>query len=220
MGSISFLNSVIMKKLLIFCCLFSIFSLFVSAQKSNQIKINWVNDLEGDYSFTEKWDYADPVYLNEYSQLVCDGLCDPEIDNMRDETGKIYEDSLARYYQLVDTTHVYYTIECKTNAYEFAGANNIFVKKHDNGVVQCYTLSDAGTRSTLNLTIKGNTCKPVIMLRSVSFTETLFYDCKKGYIKIDKQLWDKGILKAEFDLIFDNFDKDIWWKGKIYSSIN
>ena len=43
--------------------------------------------------------------------LICDGLCPQEIDKMKYENGKIYEDSLESFYKLIDTTHIFHSIE-------------------------------------------------------------------------------------------------------------
>jgi len=193
-------------------------------QGDNGIEIEWVYNLEGDYSFKEKWQYADYVYKNDYGQLVCDGICDPETDNMRDKSGRILEDSLSRYYQLVDTTHLYHSIECESNSYEWAGTDNIEINRTDNNTTECYTLCNAATHSSLHITIKNNHCVPEIKLTSIANTgHPICYKYKNGYIKINKQLWDKGIMKAEFDFNFsdhENPKKDLYWKGKIYSKIN
>ena len=61
------------------------------------ILIKWVENLAGDFSFIKKWSYPEGVYKNEYGQLSCDGLCPPEIDAMKDSTGRIYADSLRAF---------------------------------------------------------------------------------------------------------------------------
>lgn len=41
-------------------------------------------------------------------------------------------------------------------------------------------------------------------------------------MKIDKRKFKLGILKAEFDMKFNNAaepNKPVWWKGKIYSKM-
>ena len=46
--------------------------------------------------------------------------------------------------------------------------------------------------------------------------------CNAGYIKIDRRLWQRKIMKAEFSFTFEhkeNSKEPIYWKGKIYSKI-
>lgn len=188
------------------------------------IKIEWVNTLDGDFSFSQQWDYTDYVYKNDYGQLICDAICHPDTENMMDERGKIFEDSLHRYYQLVDTTHLYSSIECEASVYGWAGTNHLVLNKTDDKTFEANTLCRGGTYSSLYLILKNDTCIPTVKFFSPAGTEgTEYFRCKKGYIKIDKTLLDKDILKAEFDFSFDdpyNKDKNIYWRGKILSQIN
>lgn len=189
----------------------------------NGIKIEWKDNIEGDFSFTKKWNYADYVYKNDIGQLVCNGICNPLTDIMKDENGKIIEDSLNRYYQLVDTTHIFHTIESISNSYEWAGTDNIAAKRTDKDTVICYTLCNAATHSSLLITIVKNKCIPKIEFNSITDTANpIYFSHKKGYIIIDKNLWNKGIIKAEFSFLFHNHEnqkRDLFWKGKIYSVI-
>ncbi|MDR1877172.1 MAG: hypothetical protein LBQ84_06065 [Flavobacteriaceae bacterium] len=187
------------------------------------IKIEWVDSLRGDYSFKDRWNYPENIFKNSYNQLVCDGLCNPEADKMRDKKGKIRDKYLKEYYQLVDTTHIFHTVESEAQCYEWNGTDEIVVKRIDKNTVECYTLCNVATHSSLELTLTNDQCFPKIKLQSVSSSGTHYYDSKDGYIKIDRPLWDKGIMKAEFHFYFidpENPEKDMWWKGKIYSKIN
>ena len=68
--------------------------------ETREIQITWADNLLGDFSFKENWEYLEGVYKNEFGQLSCDGFCPPETDQMKDKNGKIFEDSLAAFYQL------------------------------------------------------------------------------------------------------------------------
>ena len=191
--------------------------------KSGEIGISWVNNLTGDFSFTKNWDYPEGVYKNEFGQLSCDGLCPQEIDRMKDKNGKIYEDSLIAFYKLVDTTHQFHSIQSDAWTYEWAGTNFVTVKKKNADTTICYTQNNVSTHSSLILTIIKDKCIPTIELNSVTPTGIKTYNCKGGQIEIDKSLWKKGILKANFDFVFDhteNSDKPMYWKGKIYANID
>jgi hypothetical protein len=97
--------------------------------KSGEIDIRWAKNLTGDFSFMKNWDYPEGVYKNEFGQLSCDGVCPPEIDRMKDDNGKIYEDSLNAFYKLVDTTHQFHSINSDAWTYEWAGTNFATAKR-------------------------------------------------------------------------------------------
>lgn len=209
-----------------YCILiFSYLLLSSSVWENNKdIKIEWVDNLQGDYSFFNEWAYADYVYKNEFGQLVCDVICHPDTEMMKKEKGKIYKDSLHRYYQLVDTTHIYHSIDCEANMYGWAGTDRISIKRTDTGLIEAHTYCEGGTYSGLRLTIKNDSCVPIVeFISPVGFSQTKHFECKKGYIKIDQNFWDENIMKAEFYFYFsdtENPEKDLWWKGKIYTQIN
>jgi len=206
-----------MKKLL-----FILFFLPFIACIDKETKIEWVDNLKGDFSFAQNSDYPENVFRNDYGELVCDGMCDPLLDEMRDENGRIIPDSIFRYYQLLDTTHLYHTLQSEASTYEWAGADFAEAYRNKDKTINCYTLRNAATHSSLVLKIDGNYCSSYIELLGVANTEPAFFTYKEGWIKIDKNLFEKGILKAEFDLQFknpDNPDKPMWWKGKIYTEI-
>ncbi len=192
--------------------------------KSGEIEISWVDNLTGDFSFTKNWDYPEGVYKNDIGQLSCDGLCPPEIDRMKDENGKIYKDSLKAFYQLVDTTHQFHSIQSDAWTYEWAGTNFVTATRINAETITCFTHNNVATHSSLILTITKDKCLPIIELNSVvGSTGKKIYTCKSGQIEIDKDLWEKGILKANFDFVFDqkeNPSKSKYWKGKIYANID
>ena len=191
--------------------------------KSGEVKVRWVNKLTGDFTFTKNWDYPEGVYKNNFGQLSCDGLCPPEIDRMKDENGKIYEDSLNVFYQYVDTTHQFHSIESEAWTYEWAGTNFVTAIRKNADTTLCSTHNNIATHSTLILTITKDKCIPIIKVNSVSQSGIKLYSCKDGQIEIDKSLWDKGVLMANFDFSFDhkeNPNKPMYWKGKIYTRID
>ncbi|MDR2956483.1 MAG: hypothetical protein LBV43_15530 [Prevotella sp.] len=201
-----------------------LFSFFLLSCNNNErgIKIEWTDNLRGDFSFTEQWDYPEGILLNDFAQLVCDGLCDERTYKMRDEEGKIFNDSIDKYYQLTDTTHLYHTTVGEAQCYEWAGTNFARAYKGENDTILCYTECNAATHSSLELRIIENKCFARIKLNSITDIGEEYFDSKGGYIKIEKQLWKKGILKAEFDIDFihpDNIGIPMWWNGKIYTKI-
>ncbi|WP_276975182.1 hypothetical protein [Flavobacterium filum] len=192
--------------------------------KSGEIEISWLDSVTGDFSFTKNWDYPESVYKNEFGQLSCDGLCPTEIDRMKDVNGKIYKDSLNAFYQLVDTTHQFHSIQSDAWAYEWAGTNFVTAIRKNVDTTICYTHDNVATHSFLILTITKDKCIPTIELNSViSSVGKKIYTCKTGRIEIDKNFWEKGILKANFNFVFDhteNPNEPMYWKGKIYANID
>lgn len=185
------------------------------------IRVDWVSDLSGNFSFTKRWNYPENVFKNSFGQLVCDGLCDPQLDLMRDENGRIYNDSLTRYYQLLDTTHQYYTISNEAQCDEWVGTDFAFAY-YSGDIIKCYTATNAATHSILRLSVIGDKCIPQIELNSIQSSGIQYFECTGGYIKIDKMMVKKDILKADFNLTFRDAsspERPIWWKGQIYTSI-
>lgn len=204
----------------LFTLLFLILSVSCGT-KNEKIHLQWVDSLDGDFSFTEQWSYAENVFTNEFGQLVCDGMCDEALYAMRDENGRIFDDSLNRYYQLLDTTHYYHTVASDTDTPEWAGTD--FADAYKAGdTIKCYTMCNASTHSSLELSVINDKCIPRIILNSVSKPEIQYFEVKDGFIKIDRIMVQKGVLKAEFDFRFINpgdGNKPMWWKGKIYTEI-
>ena len=181
-----------------------------------------MKNLKGDFSFKEKWSYPEGVYRNQFGQLSCDGICPEEIDKFKDENGKLIEDSLELFYQFVDTSHLFHSIESEAKTYEWAGTNFINVIQISDNKVKGQTETNVGTHSSLIFEIKDNFCTPKIDFRSIRPIGNHTFNCTNGKIKIDKNLWKKGILKAKFSFHFDdsiNKDRGMFWKGKIFSKI-
>ena len=190
---------------------------------SGEIQIQWVDDLAGDFSFKDNWSYPEGIFRNEFGQLVCDGFCPPGVESMRDENGRIFADSIEAYYNLVDTTHLFHSIQSEAETYEWAGTDFIIIEKINKDTVNCFTLENVSTHCSLNLIITGSKVRPTIVLKSITSFEQEIYDCSEGEMLIDRSLWEKGILKASFDFTFNdnvNSEKQMFWKGHIYKKID
>ena len=132
-------------------------------RKNNElgvVEIQWVDDLSGDFSFKDKWSHPEGIFTNEFGQLVCDGFCPPGVENMRDKNGRIIADSIELYYNLVDTIPLFHTIQSEAETYEWAGTDFITVERINKDTVNCFTLNNASTHSSLNLIIAGNIVRP------------------------------------------------------------
>lgn len=192
------------------------------ADKNGWIKIDQVDELTGDFSFKEQWSYPEGVYRNSFGQLSCDGICPPGIEKMMDMEGRIFEDSLQAFYQLVDTTHRYHSIKSEAWAYEWSTSDFINVKEQDDGALTGQTEYNASTHSSLNFTIRGDSLTAWIELASIVDSPMRKFPLLKGIFKIEKKGLEEGVLKAKFDLTFDNTlekGKKMYWKGLVYSRI-
>jgi len=216
---------ILIKNILILIIGFSYFGFAVDSKfcdKDTEIRIKWVDNLNGDFGFITKWSYPEGIFKNKFGQLSCDGICPKGIESMKDSEDKIYADSMPRFYQLVDTTHLFHSISCEAWCYEWAGTDFITAKQKNKNQITCVTHSSSGTHCKLILEIKNDTCIPRIELNSISSLGLKTYYCQGGFIKIDRESWIKGILKAEFDFDFNNTDepvREMFWKGKIYTMI-
>lgn len=123
---------------------------------------------------------------------------------MKDENGKIYNDSLKAFYQLVDTSHQFHSIQSDAWTYEWAGTNFITFERVSKDSIVCYTHTNIATHCILNLIIIKDIIKPLIFLNSMVPNDTKTYPCNGGQIAIDRKLWNKGIVKAEFNFTFEH----------------
>ncbi len=195
---------------------------FPKKKTTKWFSIKWVNNIENDFSFKEKWSYPEGVYKNKFGQLSYDGICPPEINRMKNKEGRIYADSLKSFYKVVDTTHLFHSIKSEARTYEWAGTNFITFKKQADNSIIAQSACNVSTHSSLNIKIMKNTFSAWIVLHSIGDTGQHKFPMSQGIIVIDKQLFDKGIIKAKFDLKFINtldIDKEMYWKGLIYSKI-
>lgn len=188
----------------------------------NPLKINWVQEMPGNFSFRHKWSYPENIFRNKYGQLICDGNCPSRADGMRNAKGKIFKDSLEVYYQLIDTSHQYHALESKCNCGEWPGEHFIQVQRTVGDTIECFTKGSVSTHCLFKMTIVGDDCYPQLKLNSIVPNSDVVYQFKDGYMLIDQNLWQKGILQANFRFIFTNPkrpEKDIYWSGKMYKEI-
>jgi hypothetical protein len=216
-------NIVIFGLILFSSCLWGQNTKGIVKSASIPVLINWVDQLSGDFSFTKIWSYPEGVYKNEYGQISCEGLCPPEIEAMKDSTGRIYGDSLQAFYEIIDTTHQAHSIECEARCYEYNGTDFIEVNHLGNDSFHGFTLTGISTHCSLNLDILQDSCYATIDLNSIDKSGSEIIYCTKGNITIDKNRWKEGIMKAVFSFDFEhkeNPKEPIYWKGKIYTKMN
>ncbi len=211
-----------MKPVLVILSCVLLFS-FNTIREKKSIPIDWTDELNSDFAFTENWSYPEGVYTNAFGQLSCDGLCPEGTEQMKDENGKIFNDSLQAFYGLVDTTHRTYSLHAEAWTYEWAGSNFMSFKQLPDNSILGQSECTTATHSSLQIKITNNSVNAWIEYNSiVGSTQLEIFPLKSGEIKIDPVAFDQGIVKAEFDFIFDNTlnpEKKMFWKGLIYSQI-
>lgn len=219
-----------MKKYLkyILLSLFCLIKVISFAQYTDEefpaVEIKWVDDLPGDFSFVNNWEFPLGVETKADGKAGCadGGFCPERCYGMLDSDGIVLKDSADIFYQLLDTTHIHYSIQCEARCYEFAGTNEMIVIQSDKHNFHCYTTTGIATHCSLNLDLNHDICYPYIYLNSITDEGETFFYYKSGFIKIDKNFLEKGILKAEFDFTFANpsdTHEPVYWKGKIYATI-
>lgn len=192
-----------------------------------RIPIKWDTAIVGDFSFKDKWHYPEGVYVNQWGQLSCDGLCPPEIDRMKGPKGKLIEDSLEAFYSIIDTTHIYYSLSCNVkHAFEYGDAydascqqneDHLLYMTHGTVSTHCGMIWIIDTRPQA-----GDSIGAYINLNSIIPGGDRLYQLISGEVKIDPVLLEQGILKAQFDLVFENDHEEHptqSWKGLTYVPI-
>lgn len=202
--------------------LFISFQFKETSNSDLKLEIEWMEKIEGDFKFIEKWSYPEGVYLNRFGQLSCDGICPIEIDDMKDDEGKIITDSLEAFYELIDTTHLFYSLESETSSYEFGEANFVRAIEKPNGQIWISSETNISTHSSLKIEIEESKFSAKIDFGSITPIGNHTFKMKNGNLQIDKSFWEKGILKAKFNLSFEdtlNPKRDLFWKGIIFKEI-
>ena len=192
------------------------------ANSDGKIKIEWTENLEGDFSFKNEWRYPEGIYKNQHGQLSCDGICPPEIDGMKDASGKIYDDSLEAFYNIVDTAHMALSLKSENRMYEYSGTDFMEFTKQKDGTIRGFSLMNVSTHSALIIEIQHDHCSVWVDFNSITDLGEHTFPLENGSIKMDQSLFEKGIIKATFDFTFENTlnpNEKLFWKGQIYSRI-
>lgn len=219
------LNCMKNKLWIIICFLFFVCGKAQNVNESvpSSLKITWVKKIKGDFTFINHWEYPTGVEKKQDGKAGCGdgGFCPQRCYGMLDSNGIVLKDSAQLFYQLLDTTHIPFSIQCEARCYEFAGTNTVHTYRKNDSVI-CITDANIATHCSLYLNLVQDECFPVIVLNSIMNNNLQYFYIEKGFINIDKNYFKKGILKAEFDFTFanpDDIDEPVYWKGKIYSDI-
>ncbi len=190
---------------------------------SSQVTLEWANRIDDDFSFAQEWEYPESIYLNEWGQLSCDGICPTEIDRMKDSKGRIYDDSLRAFYAIIDTTHRYFSHKGNVRAYEFGETNYAFYEEHD-GKIYLQTEMNAITHTSLHIEFDPDPTSKIpfkvyLTYNSIKNQKPITYLGTSGTIDISKQGIENGIIQMRFDLEFQHLSNDSegtqTWEGKI-----
>ncbi|PHR28237.1 MAG: hypothetical protein COA38_12370 [Fluviicola sp.] len=193
---------------------------------TTQVSWNWVRQMDNDFSFVEKWEYDEGIYVNKWGQLSCDGLCPIEIDVLKDEQGRIIDDSLSKFYSIIDTTHRYFTHEGIVRAYEFDACNHVYAKKHDYRI-HLQTKVGIATHTSLHIEFFPDPGSKIpfrayLIYNSIRDQAPKKYFATNGTIDISSEALYNGMIQMSFDLEFELDEDDLLpqtWKGKILLSL-
>ncbi len=189
------------------------------------ICIGWETNLPGNFSFARDWDYPPGVARMSNGKPGCDdgGFCPERCQNMLDEEGHIPTDSLTVFYSLLDTTHIHHSLASTAWCYEWAGTDFVrafWVKSATGGsdTIRCESAMNEATHCSLRLDLVPPYCYATILLNSITPGGVTHFFGRGGTVKLDKSHWQRGILKASFDLTFANTsepNRPMFWRGKI-----
>ncbi len=189
----------------------------------SQVDFTWGDSIDANFSFAEEWDYPEGVYINEWGQLSCDGFCPMEIDRMKDEQGRIFDDSLSTFYSIIDTTHRHFTHEGIVRTFEYGECNHASAKELC-GKIHVQTEVNVSTHTSLHIVFDSeiNTeteFKIYLIYNGIRNTKPIVYLAQSGTLEISKKMFKEGIIKMSFDLKFDDISNnpefEQTWKGKI-----
>jgi hypothetical protein len=203
----------------------TVFTLSVDLENDRPLQflpIQLVDKIDADFSFIEDWDYDWGIYENQYGQLSCDGFCPDRAYDMKID-GRIPEDSLTAFYEVVDTSHLHYTMQSEAQMYEWTGCDYIYICRNPHGFIFAETEITPGTHSTLYCEIFNGAAQVWANYNSISAQQPRDFLLKSGFIKVENKAYQSDTIKAQFDLEFLNTlesDNPLTWKGLIYAPIN
>ena len=202
-------------------------------KQTRAITIEWVDALDEDFSFSEKWIYSENSMRDlakiEKSETPDSLLSDEELCAKWEQRESEKRDD----YLFSEKTHYPYTLQVDSQLSHIAAE---YIKKNK---IECQSgaiiFQDLGF-CFLNLLITDKVCYPVIAIDDIQINKPQFLGdyssatpapfksvnyCVRGWIKIDKTWWDKAQIKASFAFAFVNpkFNNRYVLTGKIYTPI-
>ena len=193
----------------------------VNKKDDIQIEISWFTNLKGNFSFASKWSYASNVGLNAAQQIACLQNCSNRVQKMMDEDGLIISDSTDAYYQIVDSTRKYHTLESRSTLSDWKPSNFINVRKYGNFTIEGSVIADSTSKCSVFFRIKDNYLTAWAYHKPDKGSSKIFR-LNGGKIFLDDAAFAKGIFKATFSFTFENEInslKPLFWSGKIHAKI-
>lgn len=200
------------------------FFFIFSFQKTPQdviIPISWFNDLKGNFSFAQKWSFAENVGLNDAQQIACINNCSKQIEAMTDRNGLIKSDSLDAYYKIIDSTRHYHTIESRCTIEGWKPTNFIKIRKYGDFAIEGHTITDSVSKCSLCFRISNDQLTAWVY-KKMDGGGTKIIRANGGKIFLDELAFSKGFFKATFSFTFEaeiNSFKALFWSGKICARI-
>lgn len=184
-----------------------------------KIKIDWKMKVDGDFSFTEKWEYPEGIVRNQFGQLVGNDSLFVWSNVLRDEAGKLLASSFDQYYSRYDTTHQFHTMSSETNVYndEHFPPRSIGIKQLHDSTYLAIAEHPLSMQPQLTIAFDDKYCQAWL---SIGMEK---YRALEGNIEMDRVVWYKGIGKGKFNFVFENPsepDKPIYWKGKFCARVH
>jgi len=220
-----FYSTTLRKRFLLNILIISLGFLLKSSSKTVEndtvIIIEWFNNLKGDFSFASKWSYAENIGLNKAQQIACLKNCSDRAQKMMDDEGLILSDSTDLYYQIIDSTRKYHTLDSRSTLYDWKTSNFIKVRRYGNFVLEGSVIQDSISNCSLFFRIKDDYLTAWAYHKPIK-GESKIFRLNRGKIFLDREAFDKGIFKATFSFTFENDVnslKALFWSGKIYTKI-
>ena len=207
-------------------------------KQTAKINIKWTDNLDGDFSFKNRWQYEQSTInvIVKTEALMVLGNGDEEALSKKWEKR---ENELSTDEMYSNTMHYPYTLQ--TNG-ESEQLDYILAEQIDSNTVECQssgnTVVDEVGDAWLNLNIVENECYPIIGFTKYNIHKDFLvqkrwmnqydkpdpfetiYPCTEGSITIDKPIWDRGWLKASFSFVFNSFHSgNFTLSGNIFTPI-
>lgn len=186
--------------------------------KGIKLKITWVDSISGDFSFTDR---PVPKQNSLYFQTPeSDSLFEARIAGMSNDDNLIINDSLEVFLSLVDTSRQY---SIYSEQAPYGGTEGVSYMFFSNDKLRITGFSGSYFGNSMNVIIENNTVSAWTVWDIVNSHGSWKYvqPLAGGYINVDRALYKKGIIKAEFDFLIgeDGFDPE-HWKGLIYGEVH
>jgi hypothetical protein len=116
---------------------------------------------------------------------------------------EFFDDSLTRFYSIIDTTHRYYSHEGIVRTYEYGECNYAFAKEL-NGKIHVQTEVNVSTHTSLHIVFDAKVTsetefKVYLIYNSIRNVKPVVYLARSGTVDISIEEFQKGVLQMTFD---------------------